>query len=173
MQKRGARRAGPSDRHAGGHSRPTRVWLCRPAWREERPAASWVALPQAVPTGSPDRLPSRWPRDWAGPPRLEGGGRTRWVRNRGVLSLDEPGLAKPLATALAKLPWGASRQEPKPGYGLALVRRGWMNGRRRRRRGLRRWPTGGPSSSAVAWEGCSDARQRRHGWPASGRFEAG
>lgn len=151
---------------------PTRVWLYRTAWVDDRPSATCVAVAEAWHTVSHDRLTRLLQRDGAGHPRLEVVCRTRFVWGRGLLMIDAPVLPTPLATAIEHRAWGDARQEHTPVDGLSLVLRVWTTGLLRMPIGLRLWPTGGPSPSALALAWLSEARHRRRCRPDDVLFAA-
>jgi hypothetical protein len=64
---------------------PTLVWLYRTAWLSDRPAATWVALAEALPTVSHDRLMRMLQADGSGHTLLESACRMLCVWERGSL----------------------------------------------------------------------------------------
>ena len=143
------------------------MWLYRTALRDDRTSATCVALAEAVPTVSHDRLTSMLQADWSGPRRLERAFRTWFVWERGSLIIDDTVVPKPCATAMEGLAWVCSSQARKPVYGVSLVLVIWTEGHGRLPVGIRLWHKGGPSKSALALELLSEARHRLHGRPAA------
>jgi hypothetical protein len=94
---------------------PEVMWLYRTAVLDDRTSATCVALAEALEPVAPDRLPRLWQAHWSGPTRLAVAVRTLVVWEHGELSIDEPGIAKPGATALEPLAWVVSSRERRPG----------------------------------------------------------
>ena len=151
---------------------PTFVWLYLTALLYDRTSATCVALAEALPTVSHDRLTSMLQADWSGQRLLERAVRTLCVWERGYLIIDDTVVPKPFATAMEGVAWVFSSQQGKPVYGFSVVLRIWTDGRMRIPLGLRLWHKGGPSTLALALELLSDARNRLHCRPASALFDA-
>jgi len=131
---------------------PALSWLSLTARLDDRTAATGVAMREAWPTVSPDRLTRRLPADGSGHTLRESACRRRFVGERGDLSLADTVMATPDATAMAGPAWGCSGTERRPVYGLSLALRVWTAGTRRMPVSLRCWPTGGPSQAEWALE---------------------
>jgi hypothetical protein len=125
---------------------PTLVWLYLTALLYDRTSATCVALAEALPTVSHDRVTRMLQADWSGQRLLERASRPSFVRGRGYLLLDDTVIPKPFAATIESLAGICSSQERKPGYGLALVLLSWTNGTLRIPLGRRLWHTGGPST---------------------------
>src|SRR5262245_28979565 len=162
----------PSNRAAGGNSRPTLVWRYLTAWLSDRTSTRCGAWAEALETVSPDRVTRLLPADWSGQTRLALAVRTLCVSARGALSLDDTVLRKPLATARESRAGVSSSQERQPGSGFARVLLVWTKGPCRVPLGLRVWPQGGPSKYVLALERRRDARHRLRCRPASVLFDA-
>lgn len=93
---------------------PTLVWLYLTAILYDRTSATWVALAEALPTVSHDRLTRRLQADWSGQRLLERTLRTWFVWERGALIIDDTVVPKPFATAMEGLAWVFSSQDHKP-----------------------------------------------------------
>jgi hypothetical protein len=93
---------------------PTLVWLSLTAILHDRTSVTCVALAEAWPTVSHDRLTSRLQADWSGQRLLEHAIRTWFVWERGSLIMDDTVVPKPFATAMEGLAWVFSSQERQP-----------------------------------------------------------
>jgi DDE superfamily endonuclease len=151
---------------------PTLVWLSLPAWLYDRPSATCVAFAEAWHTVSHDRLTRLLQADWSGHTRLELAGRTLFVVARGYLIIDDTGMPKPFATAIAGLAWVYASQAPRAVDGLSRVWLLWTEGTVRLPLGMRLWHKGGASKSALALALLSDARHRLRCRPESVLFDA-
>jgi Transposase DDE domain len=151
---------------------PTLVWLYLTALLYDRTSASCVALAEALPTVSRDRLTSVWRGDWSGHTRLELAWRTLFVCARGDLIMDDTVIPQPSATAIEGLAWVYSSQERKPVSGFALVLLVWTAGTVRLPLGLRCWHKGGPSQYVLALAWLSSARNRLRCRPDDVLFDA-
>ena len=151
---------------------PTLVWRYLTAVLYYRTSASCVALAEALQSVSHDRLTRLLQADWSGQRLLELTCRTLFAWRRGYLIIDDTVMAKPFATAIESLAWVYSSRDHRPVYGLSLVLLVWTNGTVRLPLGLRLWPKGGPSKSALALELLSSARNRLRCHPEYVLFDA-
>jgi hypothetical protein len=151
---------------------PKLVWLYLTALLSYRASATCVALAEAWPTVSHDRLTRRLQADWSGHTLLESAFRMLFVWERGYLIIDDTVIAKPFATAIEGLAWVFSSQERRPVLGFSLVLLVWTNGTRRIPLGIRLWRKGGPSKDELALELLSDARNRLRCQPEYVLFDA-
>jgi hypothetical protein len=110
--------------------------------------------------------------DWSGQRLLELTCRTLCAWRRGYLIIEDTVMATPFATAIESLAWVYSSRDHRPGYGLSLVLLVWTTGTVRLPLGLRLWPKGGPSKSALALELLSSARNRLRCHPEYVLFDA-
>ena len=144
---------------------PKLIWLYLTALLYYRTSATCVALAEALPTVSPDRLTRMLRADWSGQTLLESAFRTLFVCERGYLIIDDTVVPKPFATAMEDLAWVFSSQQGKPVYGFSVVLLIWTDGRVRIPLGIRLWHKGGPQSWRWPWScsvtlaiGCTVAR---------------
>ena len=137
-----------------------------------RTSRSGVALADALPTVSHDRLTRLLQAEWSGQRLLELAGRTWFVRERGALLLEDTVISKPFATAMGHLAWVYSSQERKPIYGFGLVLLVWAKGTMRVPLGVRLWHKGGASTYGLALAWRSNARNRLRCRPESVLFDA-
>ena len=151
---------------------PKLIWLYLTALLYYRTSATCVALAEALPTVSHDRLTRMLRADWSGQTLLESAFRTLFVCERGYLIIDDTVVPKPFATAMEDLAWVFSSQQGKPVYGFSVVLLIWTDGRVRIPLGIRLWHKGGPSKLALALELLSYARNRLHCRPAYVLFDA-
>jgi hypothetical protein len=115
---------------------PALIWLSLTALLYDRTAATCVAMREALHTVSHDRLTRMLQADWAGHTLLERAGRLLLGWERGYLSLEDPVIPKPLATARESRAWVFSSQERRfTGHPRRLYRRhpswtacGWLTG---------------------------------------------
>jgi hypothetical protein len=129
---------------------PALIWLSLTALLDDRPEAPCVAMSEALPIVSHDRLTSMLQADWSGQTRLESACRLLVVWERGSLILDDTVIPKPWATAMERLVWGFSSQARRPVDGFSLVLLVWTDGTRRIPFRMRRWRQGGPSQDELA-----------------------
>ena len=129
---------------------PELLGISLTALLSDRTSARCGALAEALATISHDRVTRLRQGDWSGQRRLELALRTRFVWERGCLSIDDPVIPKPCAAALDGLAWVFASQERKPVYGLCLVRLVWTDGTLRIPLGMRLWRKGGPSKYDLA-----------------------
>lgn len=93
---------------------PALIWLYLTARLYDRTTATCVAMSEALPTVSHDRLTRMLQADWSGPTLLERACRLLFVWERGDLILDDTVISKPSATAMASLAWVFSSTERRP-----------------------------------------------------------
>jgi hypothetical protein len=142
-----------------GISLPELLWLYLSALLCSRTPATCVALAEALPSVSYDRLTRLLPAHWSGQTRLELAFRTLFVWSGAISSLtlrsfqiDATVIPKPCATTIEGRAWGFSSQDRRAVYGLSLGLLVWTAGTLRIPLGLRLWRKGGASKCALAVE---------------------
>jgi DDE superfamily endonuclease len=151
---------------------PELLWLYVTALLYYRTSATGMALADALPTVSHDRLTRMLQANWSGQTLLDLACRTLSAWEHGYLIIDDTVIAKPFATAIEGLAWVFSSQERRPVYGLSLVLLLWTDGTRRVPLGVRLWRKGGASKYALALKLLSHARNHLRCRPDYGLFDA-